>query len=117
MVSKELLSEVLAEDIYEIQVLEGKAFFNSYNIWITSEKTFDCSVNIYELVFKYFKYWALGKQYSIISKTYRNGRGFTELEGRTEGLKNKSFEADTEVEAIIKACQWIMENKCGSSYR
>lgn len=83
-----------------------------YNCDITTDKDMSGvyrSINIYEFVFK-CKEWAKTKKMYInsiynefywdrIEKEY-----FADIPN-----KNKSFYADTEVESIFKACEWILK--------
>lgn len=100
-ISKELLSEVLSKKVDEISVHTGF-------VWFKHSK-FSSNINTYELAFK-CKEWAKTKKMYInsiynefywdrIEKEY-----FADIPN-----KNKSFYADTEVEAIVKACEWILK--------
>lgn len=113
MISKELLSEVL-------ELTSGNVFIKEIETR-NNDIEYLCNVggwnllNIYELAFK-CKEWAF-KNHKIIINSRITSK--TELiNGYAEIIKNCDYlygdYADTEVEAILKACEWIMENKCGS---
>lgn len=51
---------------------------------------------------------------SSISPTFKevnNGIVGTSLIYNLNNMESKRFQSDTEVEAIFKACQWILDNK------
>ena len=112
MISKELLSEVLKNTVYEenddiIKVIyDIKA--NEVVFW-TDEEYFN-SVNIYELMHK-CKEWASsldGREYWLQSWIEQSPiLAVCEVDYQSD---NKGFTADTEPEAIFKACEWILEN-------
>ena len=105
-ISKELLSEVLSIKVFT-EISEND--YGKNNILVYWE--FDgyhnhCrNINIYELAFK-CKEWAYSKCNEIIS--YTEG---CEIFQTQMGEKIKDFYAETEIEAIFKACQWILDNK------
>lgn len=103
IISKELLSVVLNCNVTEVGELHGSILGFSVDSADVGR------INIYELAHKYCKEWA---DRTIISgrndllNDYNN-KPFA----RAETLfHNKTFHADTEPEAVFKACQWILEN-------
>ena len=100
-ISKELLSEVLN---YEVDAFLG---INKNEIDYTccrdeNEGYIDISINIYEFAFK-CKEWARDKyDITISSSLYKNYAKSWNID------KDKSYTAKTEVEVIIKACDWIV---------
>lgn len=99
-----LLSEILGEEVNETIILEGSILKYSYKYLGYAE------INIYELAHLNLKQWALSKGYRLISF----GREcflyeMQELYDVSEQLNQWSewFEADTELEAVTKACEWI----------
>jgi hypothetical protein len=124
MISKELLSEVLdirknCEYVHEEAEVDG--LNECVVIGWYGEDYFD--VNIHELAHK-CKEWALDNQFIITThpclteEKWRNtsvrllhfySSGMDRIIEQSQ--KDKRFEADTEVEAIFKACQWILDNK------
>ena len=103
--SKELLSEVLGLKInlVEIDEARNKVFYycNQFGR-ITGE------INIYELVHK-CKEWAFDK--GFVLKSYKKQGAFSGTYHYAIDINDKICEwlANTEYEAIFKACEWIME--------
>ena len=125
MISKELLSEVLNIEIVSYQMKQKNILAYEYNKvsknqW--SGKTFcNRSINIYELAHK-CKEWALDNRWIISTmpmlteKKWRNtsvrlSHFYSAGKDRyLDGIyHNGRIEADTETEAIFKACQWILD--------
>ena len=112
IISKELLSDVLKLDA-EPYNIESKGNTLYYSVY---EDRYECDIldneiNIYELSHK-CKEWALVKGWGLssgISDHITKVRFCT----ATNDCFNthKCFNDDTELEAIFKACQWILENK------
>ena len=119
IISKELLSEVLN---YEVDIFLG---INKNEIDYTccrdeNEGYIDISINIYEFAFK-CKEWILNQKNKDcfyiadqFSLNIESQMGVIKYYWCVL-LKNNSrvspeFKADSETEAIIKACTWIMEN-------
>ena len=111
-ISKELLSEVLN---YEVDVFLG---INKNEIDYTccrdeNEGYIDISINIYEFAFK-CKEWAY-KNFKIMlishytGQCYINGDLSPLILNWWNNTKSYQIESDTETEAIIKACNWILE--------
>lgn len=111
MISKELLSEVLEEEVIDIIL-----FANEYEL---KNNVFKSLPNIYELAHK-CKEWAFKYRYMIdsnISPTFKEvntGIVGTSLIYNLNNMESKRFQSDTEPKSIFKACEYIMENKCGS---
>ena len=104
MVSKELLSEVFEQEIRFIKYVAN----NTYEVHF--EKPIRLKyiiINIYELAHK-CKEWA-NKQGYWANSGYDN-KYYCMLKDMPD---NQWFYADTEVEAIFKACQWILDSKEG----
>ena len=128
MISKELLSEVInikIEDIIDLKIFGKdlkyyeKCLLNSCcDGRLSNHKYSICkSINIYELAFK-CKQYALKRGYILDSqsRSYCKGKGicFIYLDDWTSEFPEyclESFSADSEIEAIFKACQWILDNK------
>lgn len=105
-VSKELLSAVLGVEVTNVI---GIMYVNELRY-----ETFDDEINPFnfirlnDLFFK-CKQWALkyiidNSGCIISSWTHPNGKGRARILAIDE-----TFIADTEVEAVIKACEWIMD--------
>lgn len=112
-ISKELLSEVLSYKLsYKIKVhkiiVRTGTLNYFYNIKDSYGGLFEANayINVYELAFK-CKEWASELDYEMESATYRyNKGGYCFV---STFLNNTRFEARTEVEAIIKACEYILK--------
>ena len=118
MISKELLNKVLNIEIVSYQMKQKNILAYEYNKvsknqW--SGKTFcNRSINIYELAHK-CKEWAYYKHgYIIFSKT-RISSSLASCYFDTMAKHDyeddycDDFRAETEYEAIFKACSWILE--------
>ena len=104
IISKELLSEVLSKDIVEYSIHTGFIWFKYRN--------YASSINTYELVFR-CKKWSEYKGYILLSKNkeclvYSVDEVYDVIECLNQ--YEEYFEADTELEAIFKACEWILKN-------
>ena len=107
MISKELLSEVLGLTnsgiIDEIYQEDNLLYFCQLNK----------GINIYELAHK-CKEWAYDKGWWIQSGLRGAGGAYAEYGMYHEShpiLIDSLGRTDTEPEAILKSCQWILENK------
>lgn len=101
-ISTELISSVLVKETrhltYDTIYVEDNFIIFSY------EGEYQFEVNIYEFAFK-CKEWVRGKyNITISSALYRDYAKSWNLD------KDKSYTAKTEVEVIIKACEWLLEN-------
>ena len=122
-ISKELLSEVLKLEVVKHSLYNE--LHKSFNItYMQSEDSLKSSwipINIYEFTFK-SKEWAMNKGYQIISglsdepayrrndeKAYAQIRYYTEDENGNGDYEDKYFMANTEVEAVIKASEYILK--------
>jgi hypothetical protein len=108
-ISKKLLSEVLEINeklISDVSIDEFECRYYD----VEDDKYYSC--NIYELAHK-CKEWALSKGYILMSKP-RTSSSFATCVFCKNGKCDyeddlwNDFRADTEPEAIIKACEWIM---------
>ena len=106
MISKELLSEVLGSKVRSIEIINSSVTYTLCHSVIGY-----VYINIYELAHK-CKEWATKQKYSF-NICYRDD-WWDRLEKRVHidfYNNSKSFQSDTEPEAIFKASQWILENK------
>ena len=109
-ISKELLSEVLKLEVVKHSLYNE--LHKSFNItYMQSEDSLKSSwmpINIYEFSFK-CKEWALTKGYFIYST---NELSFIKTFS-LETIETFSNGKDTEIECILKACEWVLkeENK------
>ena len=115
-VSNELIEVVLNIEIADItdNVIYKESTKELKYYFVDSDGYYEPEImNIYEFAFK-CKEWASKKGYEL----YSYGKecflyDTNELYDCSEQLSQWSewFGSDTEVEAIIKACEWILENK------
>lgn len=69
-------------------------------------------INIYEFIFK-CKEWAFKNKYKIQSQINEGNKGHSHITKKNNDYWAKGFFENTEIEAIIKACEWILEqSKC-----
>ena len=113
--STELASAVLGKEVTKCSLINKAR--NSINITYFEDKedfnTICREWNIYEFAFK-CKEWAENKGYIIFSKNkecliYSIDEVYDVIECLNQ--YEDYFEADTECEAIFKACEWILKNK------
>lgn len=107
--SKELLSEVLQKEYSDRLVERIEINDNLLQIFYTcsSKGIATClgiEINIYELAHK-CKEWALCRNKCLSSTPYCKGLYVCTI------LGDDMFEAETEPEAIFKACEWLLELK------
>ena len=107
IISKELLSEVLKKEVFNVACIsaDGKDVcynYTEYEDEILSKLGEAEQINIYELADK-CKKWASKGGANIWS--WPNNAEIRDIHNFYE----KSFRADSEQEAIFKACEWIRE--------
>ena len=113
-ISTELISSVLVKETrhltYDTIYVEDNFIIFSY------EGEYQFEVSIYEFAFK-CKEWALSKGHILSSNNYNNGGSCQVFEENGyyckkcgEDVTTKSINSFTEIEAIIKVCEWIQEN-------
>ena len=111
IITKELLRKVLPKETENLS--EDFSFYidEDYIVFRDEGETlFD--YNIYKFAFK-CKEWTLNKGYSQFKGQRRyleKGVGFVYSIGSTT-LLIKDFNEDTEVEAIVKACSWVLKQE------
>lgn len=107
-ISKELLSEVLKLEVVKHSLYNKRN--NTFNItYMQSEDSLKANwmpVNVYEFAFK-CKEWAYKNRYDIWSITW----GAVEFQNNDRYNGTERITEDTEIEAIIKACQWILNQQ------
>ena len=109
MISKELLSSVLGLTVVKGLELEGIVLWYKGIVNINNQPPYakELNINIYELAHK-CKEWALKHHYKVISKP-DNVPGLWEAYVNLSLTSKHGEVADTEPEAIFKACQWILD--------
>lgn len=114
-ISKELLSEVFTDNQQDFKVNKIEKNILHYS-WLMEEcfgdgdvncKWIDMNINIYELAHK-CKEWAYNKGIMLVSGYYPNGNAYCSTNNTLKGVFNES-RADTEVEAVILASEWILK--------
>lgn len=117
--NKELIKNVLVKETENLS--DDFSFYIDEDYIIFSdegEQLFD--YNIYKLAFK-CKEWALDKGYTIeshtnrsfISKYNREYFSVAKIFKETDSMRINTIDESTEIKAIIKACEWILDqSKC-----
>ena len=118
MISKELLSSVLGLTVVKGLELEGIVLWYNGIVNINNQPPYakELNINIYELAHK-CKEWAvnLSPNKHALSSYPRWGdiRNYKKTNGSyyicQHLVSGAQFEAETEPEAIFKACQWILD--------
>ena len=114
MISKELLSSVLGLTVVKGLELEGIVLWYNGIVNINNQPPYakELNINIYELAHK-CKEWAYSQGYILFSKIRLNSSlasCYFDTMGKhdyEDGYHN-DFRAETEPEAIFKACEWIL---------
>lgn len=111
IISKELLSEVLGDEyidrLVEIIKLEGNELNTYYDCGKGFPTGLGLSINIYELM-HLMKKWAKDEGVTHFSSWL----GDNECHSRFMlGFDFYEFDANTEPESVVKACQWILDKK------
>ena len=93
-ISNELISEVLECNCTDSKIIANELSYEAFGI---------SYVNIYEFAFK-CKEWARDKyDITISSALYKNYAKSWNID------KDENYTAKTEVEVVIKACEWILK--------
>ena len=98
-ISKELFNEVTNSKCHEV-FIKNEFVIAHLNLGMKM-------VNVYEFVFIKCKEWALKQGYFIYST---NELSFIKTFS-LETIETFSNGKNTEIECILKACEWILENK------
>ena len=67
-------------------------------------------INIYEFAFK-CKEWAFKNKYKIQSQINASNKGHSHITKKNDDCWAKGFFENTEIEAIIKACEFILTKR------
>lgn len=105
MISKELLSEVVGNEVSEIRWINQQKKELQYDVIEDLNYT---TINIYELAHR-CKEWAFYK--GFVLKSYKKQGAFSGTYHYAIDINDKICEwlANTEYEAIFKACEWIFK--------
>ena len=108
-ISKELIKNVLVQ---ETENLSDDFTFNIEDNYIMfaddGEQLFE--MNIYEFAFK-CKELALDKGYKIQSQINGDNEGHSHITKKNDDVWAKGFFGNTEVEVIIKSCEFILTKR------
>ena len=102
-ISKELFKEDFNSKCHEVFIKDEFVIAHS-NLGMKM-------VNVCEFVFIKCKEWALTKGYKIQSQINYENKGHSHISKISENEWAKGFFKDTEIECILKACEWILEYK------
>lgn len=110
-ISKELVSEVLGINYDSIDI-RNNVLYITYNV----KKYFDGNIkeiNLYEFIHKNCKEWALREEYWLTSGVQNrneiaNYDGLCLIKDFDHELEDFMKTGNSECEAIIKACEWIL---------
>lgn len=116
-ISKELLGGVLPFKNLDGRTWQHSLIGNNINITYNINKWFGgftYQINIYELTFK-LKMWAeeVFPEIYIATCIAENGEEWVAWSNNTQYIECY-FYADTELEATIKACEWVLEKINGN---
>ncbi len=110
-ISKELLSEVLNLNVVSHSLLNK--LNNSFDITYMQLKdnpyTRSMPINIYEFAFIKCKEWAFKNKYKIQSQINESNKGHSHITKKNDDCWAKGFFEDTEIEAVIKASEYILK--------
>ena len=106
MISKALLEKVLGVDLDLADYIGHKIVGN--NLEIKFDNNSYEMLNVYGLAVE-CKKWARGKGFIISSSVTKSLKGFVHL--KRKGGKPYPYRANTEHEAIFKACEWILSEQ------
>ena len=103
-ISKELVSGVM-----DIKYPFSDVQLNSDILsWWREDVYFKVKINIYEFAFK-CKEWAFKNKYKIQSQINASNKGHSHITKKNDDCWAKGFFENTEIEAIIKACEYILK--------
>ena len=108
-ISKELIKNVLVE---ETENLSDDFTFDIKDNYILFADEGECQfeVNIYGFAFK-CKEWALKNNYKIQSQINLSNEGHSHITKKNDDCWAKGFFENTEIEAIIKSCEFILTKR------
>ena len=107
-ISKELIIKVM-----DIKYPFSDVQLNSDILsWCREDVYFEekVKINIYEFAFK-CKEWAFKNKYKIQSQINESNKGHSHITKKNDDCWAKGFFEDTEVEVIIKSCEFILTKR------
>ena len=99
MKNKELITKSLFDAVYNCDISKDVDMLRYYN-----------RINIYKFAFK-CKEWAFKNKYKIQSQINEGNKGHSHITKNDDDCWAKGFYEDTEIEAIIKSCEFILIKK------
>lgn len=108
------ISKRLFEAVYNCDITPDKDMLGVYE-----------RINIYEFAFK-CKEWAFSKGYTILTEFFNQAWVFSYIVSNERSIENYGhlvedievlgcpFDSKTEIEAIIQACEWILNQEVKS---
>lgn len=108
-ISKELMKAVLQKET-ETLSKDFNFTINEDYIEFSDDGEIQFEYCIYKFAFK-CKEWALSEDYEISSYSKYKLDGYNCYMYCSNGEIDEDFTSDTEVEAIIKACEWILNEE------
>ena len=107
IISKELLSEVLGVYVRDGWYFDCELLLYTHDKILGLDENYHSQINIYELAHK-CKEWAHSRNFMIQSYLY-NTKARADLLSSCD--VDEKFQADTEPEAVFRACEWILKDK------
>lgn len=101
-IDKELVSEVFKLNICEAYIENNILYFDMGLPLIQS-------INLYEFCHKNCKEWAFKNNYKIQSQINESNKGHSHITKKNDDCLAKGFFENTEIEAIIKASEYILK--------
>lgn len=116
-ISKELVSAVMNQDVIQINNIS-----NMYGIHYEIQQPDKIelkNINLYEFIHKNCKEWAKSKGWTLqsgwdchyMAKKYGHDDKGYYATIQNKDFKMEDFKCDSENEAVIEACEWILENE------
>lgn len=107
-ISKELLCKVLENDICKYTIV-STAKTTQIRAWKKDAEMWDYrSYDIHYLAHK-CKEWAFSKKYELVSYPSILWKDYQCIAIDRDGNRTEPFREDNEVQAIIKACEWLLK--------
>lgn len=117
-ISNTLLNEILKRPVKIVSIdeyecmIRNSTYFDNEQMGIVYRYLYGNNevrfMSIYEFAFL-CKEWALTKGYKIQSQINYENKGHSHISKISENEWAKGFFKDTEIEAIIQACEWILK--------
>ena len=106
--NKELLSLVLGVKFETYELKDN--FINVNNLMLHKYGNVYTPLNL-DTLGRLYKEWCLKQDYVLTSFVDHCGSGFCQVSSGVYGMKRQHDIGDTELEAIIKATEWVAKEK------